>query len=37
MMRPEYLLGIDVGTHSSKGVLVSIDGEVAVDAYQYSL
>jgi xylulokinase len=30
-MRPEYLLGIDVGTYSSKGVLVSTDGEVAAD------
>jgi xylulokinase len=30
-MKPEYLLGVDVGTHSSKGVLVSIDGEVAAD------
>jgi len=30
-MRPEYLLGIDIGTYSSKGVLVTVDGEVAAD------
>ena len=30
-MRPEYLLGVDIGTYSSKGVLVSIDGKVAAD------
>ncbi|UCF90444.1 MAG: FGGY-family carbohydrate kinase [Desulfobacterales bacterium] len=28
-MRPEYLLGVDIGTYSSKGVLVSTDGRVA--------
>jgi len=30
-MRPEYLLGIDVGTYSSKGVLVTTEGEVAAE------
>jgi xylulokinase len=30
-MKPEYLLGVDIGTYSSKGVLVNIDGEVVAD------
>ena len=27
-MKGEYLLGVDIGTYSSKGVLVDKDGEV---------
>lgn len=30
-MEHDYLLGVDIGTYSSKGVLVGIDGEVAAD------
>ena len=30
-MSAEYLLGVDIGTYSSKGVIVSIDGEIAAD------
>lgn len=31
-MTNEYLLGIDIGTYSSKGVLVKLNGEVAASA-----